>query len=502
MDNSNHMKLDLDKLKERFNQLFADLKNKKFINLGSFKNRDNIEKGKKVNDIHRKVMNTYLKLALISLMLISIVALSIVGYRAYEKSLIAYDVYLENEKIGTVREQESVLSIMDSLQQELSSTYDLDVVLTKDIKFQQTKAKNKSITDIDDLRKTIKDKVGFLVYGYVLTVNGEEAGVLKTQEEIDEVINKIKEPYMQNAEENNIKEVRIVEDVKIEKKLVPLYKIGNSEDLYKYLTTSSEEMKTHTVEVGESFWTIAKFYGLTVDELIAANPDKAPEKLQIGDEVKLVVPKPVLTVETVSEVEYTDKIKYETKIEYNDNMYKTEKKVKVAGQAGEKKVLANEIRHNGIVVAREVIEEEVLKEPVTEVIIKGTKEPPKTVATGTFMMPTRGTISSRYGMRSGRMHYGLDIAAKVGTPIYAADGGNVTYAGYKSSYGYLVEIDHGNGYKTRYAHCSKILVKVGDKVYKGQHIANVGNTGRSTGPHLHFEVLKNGVNQNPAKFIK
>ena len=236
--------------------------------------------------------------------------------------------------------------------------------------------------------------------------------------------------------------------------------------------------------------------------MIAANPDKVPEKLQIGDEVKLVVPKPVLTVETVSEVEYTDKIKYETKIEYNDNMYKTEKKVKVAGQAGEKKVLANEIRHNGIVVAREVIEEEVLKEPVTEVIIKGTKEPPKTVATGTFMMPTRGTISSRYGMRSGRMHYGLDIAAKVGTPIYAADGGKVTYAGYKSSYGYLVEIDHGNGYKTRYAHCSKILVKVGDKVYKGQHIANVGNTGRSTGPHLHFEVLKNGVNQNPAKFIK
>lgn len=100
------------------------------------------------------------------------------------------------------------------------------------------------------------------------------------------------------------------------------------------------------------------------------------------------------------------------------------------------------------------------------------------------------------------MHYGIDIASKTGTPIYAADGGKVVYAGYKGNYGYLVEIDHGNGFKTRYAHCSKILVKVGDKVYKGQHIANVGNTGRSTGPHLHFEVLKNGKNQNPANYVR
>lgn len=100
------------------------------------------------------------------------------------------------------------------------------------------------------------------------------------------------------------------------------------------------------------------------------------------------------------------------------------------------------------------------------------------------------------------MHRGLDIANSLGSSINAADGGTVIFSGYKGTYGYLVEIDHGNGYKTRYAHCSKLLVNKGDKVYKGQKIANVGNTGRSTGPHLHLEVLKSGVHQNPINYVK
>ena len=84
----------------------------------------------------------------------------------------------------------------------------------------------------------------------------------------------------------------------------------------------------------------------------------------------------------------------------------------------------------------------------------------------------------------------------------AADGGSVTKACYSGSYGNIIIINHGNGLVTRYAHCSKLLVNKGEKVYKGQHIAKVGNTGNSTGPHLHLEVLKNGVHQNPSKYVK
>ncbi len=121
---------------------------------------------------------------------------------------------------------------------------------------------------------------------------------------------------------------------------------------------------------------------------------------------------------------------------------------------------------------------------------------------------TEGWISSRYGYRTdpftGRrqFHRGIDFAGRKGTPIYAAAGGIVVKAEKHPQYGNLVEIDHRNGYVTRYAHTSEMLVKAGDVVKKGQQIAKMGNTGRSTGTHLHFEVIKNGAPTNPARILE
>lgn len=115
--------------------------------------------------------------------------------------------------------------------------------------------------------------------------------------------------------------------------------------------------------------------------------------------------------------------------------------------------------------------------------------------------------SSGFGWRldpfTGRraFHEGIDFAASVGTPIVAAAGGVVIAAEYHYQFGNLIEIDHGNQMVTRYAHCSRLRAKVGDIVKRGQHIADVGSTGRSTGPHLHFEVLVKGVQQDPHKFL-
>jgi murein DD-endopeptidase MepM/ murein hydrolase activator NlpD len=121
--------------------------------------------------------------------------------------------------------------------------------------------------------------------------------------------------------------------------------------------------------------------------------------------------------------------------------------------------------------------------------------------------PVAGPVGSGFGFRTdpitgrGALHMGLDFPADVGTPIVAAAGGVVINTEVHAAYGNMVDIDHGSGLVTRYAHASKLLVKTGDLVKRGQAVAQVGNTGRSTGPHLHFEVLVDGVPQNPARFL-
>jgi len=115
--------------------------------------------------------------------------------------------------------------------------------------------------------------------------------------------------------------------------------------------------------------------------------------------------------------------------------------------------------------------------------------------------PLRGVFTSGYGWRNGLFHYGIDIAAPLGAPIYAAADGKVTYAGFLGDYGFMVEVDHGGGYATRYAHAGGLAVSAGQQVSRGQVLASIGVTGNTTGPHLHFEVLLNGVKLNPLDFL-
>jgi murein DD-endopeptidase MepM/ murein hydrolase activator NlpD len=134
----------------------------------------------------------------------------------------------------------------------------------------------------------------------------------------------------------------------------------------------------------------------------------------------------------------------------------------------------------------------------------------KKITSDTFVagLPIRkGWMSSRYGMRTdpftGRLawHGGVDFAGKTGSDIVSVASGVVTWASKRYGYGLLVEVNHGNGYKTRYAHCNEVVVKVGDVVRKDQVVALMGSTGRSTGPHVHFEVYKNGRTVDPAAYI-
>jgi murein DD-endopeptidase MepM/ murein hydrolase activator NlpD len=129
------------------------------------------------------------------------------------------------------------------------------------------------------------------------------------------------------------------------------------------------------------------------------------------------------------------------------------------------------------------------------------------LASAPSIWPVRGWVTSDYSVRldpyTGErvMHEGIDVATAMGTPVRAPADGTVVFAGQEGGYGYVLVLDHGYGLKTRYGHLQRIDVKVGEKVKRGQFVAAVGNTGRSTGPHLHYEVRVNGVADNPRKFI-
>ncbi|MEE1025728.1 MAG: peptidoglycan DD-metalloendopeptidase family protein, partial [Acutalibacteraceae bacterium] len=213
-----------------------------------------------------------------------------------------------------------------------------------------------------------------------------------------------------------------------------------------------------------------------------------------------------LSVQTISTVTETEEIPFETIEVKDDSLTVGTKKVEVKGVKGVKEVAYEIARCNGKEVSKIAVSTVVVTEPISEKIIVGTKRPVVTQSSSSYSMlwPLKrvsGAYVSSY-MGDGRGHKGMDIVSAAGTPIYAANGGTVSYAGWDSSgYGYKIIIKHSNGYETLYAHCKDIYVKVGDTVGKGETVGAVGRTGRATGNHLHFEVRKNGTILNPANFI-
>ena len=181
-------------------------------------------------------------------------------------------------------------------------------------------------------------------------------------------------------------------------------------------------------------------------------------------------------------------------------------KVTTNGVDGEASKVERFTLLNGKVAEEEVLENTVLVAPVSEVVVVGTGKASysssvQNASASGFLWPltTRGVITSYWG--DGRNHGGIDIGVPNGTGVVAVKSGTVIEEGYRSDYGYYIVLDHGKGVKTKYAHNRGNSVTVGQQVSAGQVIAASGNTGRSTGPHLHFEVIINGTRVNPAPYV-
>ncbi len=221
-----------------------------------------------------------------------------------------------------------------------------------------------------------------------------------------------------------------------------------------------------------------------------SSKSEAIELLEGAVSVETVTRESIYVCEPYGEVEVED-----------DSMYRGERAVASEGISGEKYVEYTTVKINGQEISKNITGETVITKPVNRVVKVGIKEKPKGKATGSFINPTSGSLSSTFGARWGRRHTGIDISAPAGTSICAADGGTVIYSDFMSGYGYLIQIDHGNGFVTYYAHCSALYAKTGDKVAQGDLIAAVGSTGNSTGNHLHFEVRIDGTPTDPLGYV-
>ena len=331
------------------------------------------------------------------------------------------------------------------------------------------------------------------------TQETEEPVADEPEEEVQE--EEIPEPLA--PEEDGLKGMAFGEKVEISEAYVSKSLITSPEEAADQITKESEKNEIYVVQSGDTLSTIANGHGLYVKDVLALNSGLTERTmLHIGDEIIITVPQPELTIMTVEQSTYEEEYFAEVEYVYNDNWYTTKSVVLQEQEAGYHEVTALITKRNGTEESREMIDEVVLKEPVKKIVEVGTQTPP------TYIKPlSGGRQTSGFGRRkaptkgASTNHKAIDWATPTGTAIWASSGGTVSVAGWQSGYGYVVYINHPDGNQTRYGHLSKILVSPGQKVKQGQKIALSGNTGRSTGPHLHFELRVNGTPGNPYNYF-
>ena len=436
----------------------------------------------------------------------SIFILATVGMMGIFNHYMAYEYSYNGKVLGVVKDKEDVLKITGLVQNALTEERDIQVVIDKkdDITFKRVAAigGNVHIDTSEEVLKRLTYMGDVNVKGYSITVDGKHAAVVGSEESAKKVLSAIKDEYTDKGKNVVVENAKFVEDVEIKPVNTDLGNLQQEEDAKQTLKTGAVVEKSHVVMAGETLADLSREYNMTEEQIQELNPGINPQKLDVGSEVKLQQEAPIVTLKASELITYPEKVPYDTVQEKSDQIYEGETKVKTEGKPGTKLITARVEKKNGQESTKVPIVEKVEKEPTTEVVLVGTRERPPTIGSGKYIYPVKNyRLTSPFGARWGRMHNGVDLACDVGTDVMAADGGTVTFAGYKGSFGYLVIIDHKNGMETYYAHNSKLFVKEGDKVYQGYQIAESGSTGRSTGPHCHFEIRVNGEPQDPLRFL-
>lgn len=410
-----------------------------------------------------------------------------------------------NELVFTLGSYDDVIELLNVAKGRYDKKNEYEVVLVKDdsreIDALTAKIVKKRVESISPTEYTVAgvaDILGMMTDNAGLDAQDSLAAFYEARESVK---NMEGEPHL----DLKLKELDFADDVEIAIGYKKRAKLSDIQDAIEAITQDKQKEEKYEVQSGDSLSLISLKTDIPMDRLIEINDSLTDENstIRIGEELTITVPQPELSFVRVEQEYYEES--YNAPIEYvdNDDWYTTDQKTLQDPIAGFHRVVADVTYRNDREESREIRHEEIIMDATPKIVERGTKIPPS------FIKPiSGGRVSSGFGKRSApkkgasTYHKGIDWATPVGTAVWASSAGTVSRAGWGSGYGNVVYIDHADGRQTRYGHLSKVLVKPGQYVNQGDKIALSGNTGRSTGPHIHFELLINGGAVDPFKYLK
>ena len=456
------------------------------------------------------------------------------GYKSSPEPNNYYEVYLNDKSLGTIKSEKELEDYIDENGAYYKNKFDVDKVYSpKGLQVRKLTTYSGNVSSVSEIYKKISKEEPLTIKGYEFIIkkqtdekNAEAEDTVTTQSIYvldknvfkDAVTTLIKtfvgaDAYQAYIDDNqvkiettgeNIEDVYVSEDITVRETNIPVNETiyTDATELANYLLYGKDQTATeYTVQAGDTIENVAFNNKISPEELLLSNTalTSTTNLLYPGQKLKIVETNPQISVVEESYVVEDIESQYTTEERYDDNTVIGQDKVIQEGENGLERVSQKVRKVNGIINYVDPQGKTVLKEPVSRIIVKGNKYIPDVGSTTSWGWPTDSgwTLSSGYVWRTNpvtgkrELHGGLDISGTgYGSKIYATNNGRVKEASYHYSYGNHVIIDHNNGYLTLYAHMSRINVKVGQVVARGDVIGYVGMTGTATGPHVHYEIWK------------
>lgn len=374
------------------------------------------------------------------------------------------------------------------------------------IVFQSTKIQQDKLTTPAELEGILQQQLLPTRTAFGIEVNGSVEVVLASRDEAEKAL-AILQQQASGGMQGKLVSSQIKEKISVVKTVAANGELVSPSEAARLLLQGRTRIKEYTVKEGDNLWLIARRHDLRVKDIRALNPEITGEFVDVGQVIKLAKVEPLVHIETRIRNQVVENIPAPVKVELKRSLRQGVEKVVQEGKPGKQVKQIEVLMVNGVPIDQKLVASRIVENPRPKVIYKGGRGGSYMIASrgsaGTDLLwPTRGPISSPYGKRWGRMHTGIDIDGNTGNPVHAAEDGVVIQAGWYAEYGKFIAIRHADGVVTRYGHLSSIDVTEGQRVSRGEYIGAVGSTGRSTGSHLHFEVLKNGDFQNPLAYLR